>query len=151
MANEQPSAESLKEALALVCKRTQWSEETPSAYDLSWARDIALLLDRTNREAQDKFAAECQRFHDEGRKCVTCGREDLDEIRRAARRDMETAIIRLWYVAKHLNISEPPKSTDLLTAVALVERAAEWARLHIERRGKENDELRAALQAAQEK
>ncbi len=28
------------------------------------------------------------------------------------------------------------------------EQAAEWARLHIERRGKENDELRAALAAA---
>ena len=54
----------------------------------------------------------------------------------------QIAVTKLWYVAKHLNISDPPQPTDLLTAVALVEHAAEWARMHIERRGKENDELR---------
>ena len=63
----------------------------------------------------------------------------------------QTAITKLWYVAKHLNISDPPQPTDLLTAVALVEHAAEWARMHIEKRGKENDELREQVAAHDQK
>lgn len=62
-------------------------------------------------------------------------------------REVELACIKLNAIVKHLNIAGAPEHTDLLAAVAEVEKAAEWARFHIEERGKQNDELRAALAA----
>lgn len=41
----------LRAALKLVCRRTQWSEETPSAYVMSWAREIAQLVADEKKEA----------------------------------------------------------------------------------------------------
>jgi len=49
---------------------------------------------------------------------------------------------KLQAVCLHLNISEAPMQDNLEDAIADVERAAEWARKHIEERGKQNDELR---------
>jgi hypothetical protein len=36
-------------------------------------------LARHDTALREQFAAECQRFHEEGHKCATCGREDLAE------------------------------------------------------------------------
>lgn len=53
--------------------------------------------------------------------------------------------IKLDAICAHLNHPNPIQSTDVMTAVKLAEDAAEWARFHIEERGRQNDELRAAL------
>ena len=56
------------------------------------------------------------------------------------------AIVKLNAIVKHLNMILGRDAITLLEAVADVEKAAEWARLHIERRGQENDELRISLE-----
>ena len=45
---------------------------------------------------QVEFSKECERFHKEGRKCMTCGRLDLDEIARveAERDELRCILVR---------------------------------------------------------
>lgn len=59
--------------------------------------------------------------------------------------------VKLQSICLHLNISQAPLEADLKSAIAATEKAAEWARLHIEERGKQNDELRAELAALKER
>lgn len=46
----------------------------------------------------------------------------------------------------HLNISNAPLCETIDEAIAAAEKAAEWARFHIEQRGRENGSLRDCIE-----
>lgn len=52
---------------------------------------------------------------------------------------------KLQAICLHLNISQAPLEETVEAAIAAAEKAAEWAKSHIEERGRQNDELRAKL------
>ena len=43
--------------------------------------DYAAALAEHDEQLRQKFSKECARFHEEGRKCATCGREDIEELK----------------------------------------------------------------------
>ena len=87
------------ETAALLHQAVQLVRENQSRHDcneLNWPQtfdqiehelcalisaDPAAALAEHDEQLRQKFSNECVRFHEEGHKCVTCGREDIEELK----------------------------------------------------------------------
>jgi hypothetical protein len=99
----------------------------------------------TNAHARGDMGA----LHDSGNSTVKSYRHDLSQSPLVAAPPANDAgtlpdlvlITKLDAISRHLNVNIPT-SPDVATAIVAAEKAVEWARFHIEERGKQNDELR---------